>query len=140
LRSVLLALLTAAAIIALGSVAAACTLALTEARQDLTTLAQLGAAPAMTRRLMVAEAWLLAGLGALLAVAAGLAPTAVRTLATGYFRPSAPIPVGPSPFAVPWTLLAVVTLAIPALAAAAASLLARSPAPLTPPRGGYRTG
>ena len=139
-RSVLLALLTAAAIIALGSVAAACALALTEAREDLTTLAQLGAAPAMTRRLMVAEAWLLAGLGALLAVAIGLAPTAVRTLATGYFRPSAPIPVGPSPFAVPWTLLAVVTLAIPALAAAAASLLARSSALLTPPRGGYRTG
>jgi putative ABC transport system permease protein len=136
LRSIFLALLAVAAIIALGSVAAACALALTEAREDLTTLAQLGAAPAMTRRLVVAETWLLAGLGALLAVAAGLAPTAVRTLATWHLRPRLPIPVGPSPFAVPWTLLAVVTLAIPALAAAAASLLGRTPAPLTPRRVG----
>jgi putative ABC transport system permease protein len=135
-RSILLGLLAVAAIIALGSVAAACALALTEAREDLTTLAQLGAAPAMTQRLVVAEAWLLATLGALLAVFIGLAPAAVWTLATGHLRPNVPVPVGPSPFAVPWTLLAVVTLAIPALAAATASLLGRNPAPLTPRRGG----
>jgi putative ABC transport system permease protein len=135
-RSILLGLLAVVGMIALGSVAAACALALSEAREDLTTLAQVGAAPAMTQRLMMAEAWLLAGLGALLAVFIGLAPAAVWTLATGHLRPSVPIPVGPLPFAVPWTLLAVVILAIPALAAAAASLLGRSPAPLTPRRGG----
>jgi putative ABC transport system permease protein len=122
--------------IALGSVAAACALALSEARQDLTTLGQLGATPAMTRRLIAAQAWLLATLGALLAVAIALGPAAVQALASWQVRPRLGIPVGPMPLAVPWTLLAVVTLAIPALAAAAASLLGRSPAPLTPQRGG----
>jgi putative ABC transport system permease protein len=136
LRTIILALLGAAAIIALGSVAAACALALTEARQDLTTLAQLGAHRGMTRRLAAAEAWLLAGLGALLAVAAGLAPAAVTTLATANIRPSLPITPAPIPFAVPWTLLAVVILAIPALAGAGVSLLGRSPAP-RPPRPGF---
>jgi putative ABC transport system permease protein len=136
MRSILLALLPVAAIIALGSVAAACALALTEARQDLTTLGQLGATPAMTQRLVVAEAWLLATLGALLAVAIGLGPAAVQTLASWQVRPRLAVPVGPTPFAVPWTLLAVVSVGIPALAAAAASLLGRSPTPVTPRRGG----
>jgi putative ABC transport system permease protein len=135
-RSILLALLAVAGMIALGSVAAACALALSEARQDLTTLGQLGATPAMTRRLIAAQAWLLATLGALLAVAIALGPAAVQALASWQVRPRLGIPVGPMPLAVPWTLLAVVTLAIPALAAAAASLLGRSPAPLTPQRGG----
>jgi putative ABC transport system permease protein len=135
-RSIVLALLAVTGIIALASVAAACALALSEARQDLTTLGQLGAAPAMTRRLMAAQAWLLATLGGLLAVAIGLGPFAVQTLASWQVNPRLTIPVSPSPLAVPWTLLAVVTLAIPALAAAAASLLGRHPAPLTPRRGG----
>jgi putative ABC transport system permease protein len=135
-RSIVLGLLAVAGMIALGSVAAACALALSEARQDLTTLGQLGATPAMTRRLVVAEAWLLATLGALLAVAIGLGPFAVQTLASWQVRPRLAVPVGPIPFAVPWTLLSVVALAIPALAAAAAGLLGRSPAPLTPRRGG----
>jgi len=136
MRSILLALLAVAGIIALGSVAAACALALSETRQDLTTLGQLGAAPAMTRRLMAAQAWLLATLGGLLAVAIGLGPFAVQALASWQVRPRLTIPIGPSPLAVPWTLVAVVAVGIPALAAAAASLLGRSPAPLTPRRGG----
>ena len=132
LRSTLLALLVVAGMLALGSVAVACALAISEARQDLTTLGQLGAAPAMTRRLMAAQAWLLATLGGLLAAAIGLDPFLVLTLASWQVRPRLAIPVGPSPLAVPWTLLTVVAVAIPALAATAASLLGRSPAPLTP--------
>jgi putative ABC transport system permease protein len=136
MRSILLALLAVAGMIALGSVAAACALALSEARQDLTTLGQLGAAPALTRRLMAAQAWLLATLGALLAAAIGLAPAVIQTLASWQVRPRIAILVWPSAWAVPWTLLAVVAVGIPALAAAAASLLGRSPARLTPRRGG----
>jgi putative ABC transport system permease protein len=135
-RPIVLALLVVAGVIALGSVAAACALALTEARPDLTTLGQLGATPAMTRRLMMAQAWLLATLGGLLAVAIALGPAAVRTLASWQVRPRLAIPVPPSLLVVPWTLAAVVAVGIPALAAAAASLLGRSPAPLTPRRGG----
>jgi putative ABC transport system permease protein len=136
MRSILLALLAVTGIIALGSVAAACALALSEAHQDLTTLGQLGATPTMTRRLMAAQAWLLATLGGLLAVAIGLGPAVIQALASWQVRPRLTIPVGPSPLAVPWTLVAVVAVAIPALAAAAASLLGHSPAPLTPRRGG----
>jgi hypothetical protein len=90
----------------------------------------------MTRRLMAAQAWLLATLGGLLAVAIGLGPAVIQALASWQVRPRLTIPVGPSPLAVPWTLVAVVAVAIPALAAAAASLLGHSPAPLTPRRGG----
>jgi putative ABC transport system permease protein len=136
LRSIVLALLPVAAMIALGSVSAACALALSEARQDLTTLGQLGATPAMTRRLMAAQAWLLATLGGLLAAAIALGPAAVQTLASWQVRPRLAIPVPPTAWAVPWTLLAMVAVGIPALATAAASLLGRSPAPLTPRRGG----
>jgi putative ABC transport system permease protein len=135
-RSIVLALLVVAGMLALGSVAAACALALTEARQDLTTLGQLGATPTMTRRLMAAEAWLLATLGGLLAVAIGLGPAIIQTLASWQVRPRLAIPVPPSALAVPWTVVAVVAVGIPALAAAAASLLGRSPTPLTPQRGG----
>jgi putative ABC transport system permease protein len=139
-RPVLLSLLLVAGIIALGAVGVACALALVEARDDLTTLAAIGAAPRTTRRLVAAEAWLLAELGALLAVAAGLATSAVFTLATSTLRTLAtstdyPTPP-PMPFAVPWMLLAIVTLAIPVLAAAGASLLGRSPTPGPPRRGG----
>jgi putative ABC transport system permease protein len=136
MRSILLALLAVAGMIALGSVAVAGALALSEARPDLTTLGQLGATPAMTRRLMAAQAWLLATLGALLAVAIGLGPVVIQTLASWQVRPRLDILFTPSALAVPWTLLAVVAVGIPALAAAAASLLGRSPAPLTPRRGG----
>jgi putative ABC transport system permease protein len=134
-RSIVLVLLAVAGMIALGSVAAACALALSEAGQDLTTLGQLGATPAMTRRLMAAQAWLLATLGGLLAAAIGLGPTVIQTLASWQVRPRLAIPVPPSAWAVPWTVLAVVAVGIPALAAAAASLLGRSPTPLTPRRG-----
>jgi putative ABC transport system permease protein len=136
LGPILLALLAVAGMIALGSVAAACALTLSEARPDLTTLGQLGATPAMTRRLMAAQAWLLATLGGLLAAAIALAPVVVHTLANWQVRPRLDILVTPSALAVPWTLLAVVAVGIPALAAAAASLLGRSPAPLTARRGG----
>ena len=135
-RSITLALLAVAGMLALGSVAAACALALSEAGPDLTTLGQLGANPAMTRRLMAAQAWLLATGGGLLAAAIGLGPFTVQALASGQLRPRLPVPFLPSASAVPWTLLAAVTVGIPALAAAAASLLGRSPTPLPPRRGG----
>ncbi len=90
----------------------------------------------MTRRLVAAQAWLLATLGGLLAAAIGLGPFTVQALASGQVRPHLRIPFLPSALAVPWTLLAAVTVGIPALAAAAASLLGRRPAPLAPRRWG----
>jgi putative ABC transport system permease protein len=134
-RSITLALLAVAGMLALGSVAAACALALSEAGPDLTTLGQLGANPAMTRRLMAAQAWLLATGGGLLAAAIGLGPFTVQALASGQVRPRLPIPFLPTALAVPWTLVVVVTVGIPALTAAGAGLLGRSPTPLTPQRG-----
>jgi putative ABC transport system permease protein len=131
-RSITLGLLVVAGILALGSVAAACALALSEAGPDLTTLGQLGATPAMTHRLMAAQAWLLATGGGLLAAAIGLGPFTIQALASGQVRPRLPGPFLPTALAVPWTLLAVVTLAIPAIAAAGAGLLSRIPTPRHP--------
>jgi putative ABC transport system permease protein len=139
-RPVLLTLLLVAAIIALGAVGVACALALTEARGDLTTLAAVGAAPRTTRVLIAAQAWLLTELGALLAVAVALATTGVFTLATSVLRTlttsTQQLTAPPMPLTMPWMLLAILTLAIPVLAAAGASLLGRSPTPSPPQRGG----
>jgi hypothetical protein len=60
----------------------------------------------------------------------------VQTLASWHVRPRLAIPVGPTRFDVPWTLLAIVSVGIPALAAAATSVLGRSPAPLVPQQDG----
>jgi hypothetical protein len=97
--------------IALGSVAAACALALIEARQSSAIPGPVRRHPHRDPTAHGAEAWPLATLGAPLAVAIGLAPDPVQTLASWHVRPCLAILVCPSPLAVPWTLLAAVTSA-----------------------------
>ena len=92
-----------------------------EGKGDDALLVALGADPADRRRLRATQAGLLVGIGALLAVPAGLIPAAVIISQVSELR-----------FALPWTALAVVVLALPATAAAGAWLLTR-PARWSPP-------
>jgi predicted lysophospholipase L1 biosynthesis ABC-type transport system permease subunit len=105
-----------------------------EARDDLATLGALGAAPGTLRGLAAASAWLLTQTGALLGAGTALALiVAMRTAAAQYL----PVwPVRP-----PWTMLALVVVAVPAVAALAGALSAgRRPAPTEPRQPGRRTG
>ena len=112
------AALAVCAVLALGVVAIATALAAAESRDDLTTLTAVGASPGTRRRLSGSRAGLLAGLGAVLAVPAGLLPAAVVLLS-----PRA----GDYPFVLPWETLAGIALGVPLVAVAIATLASRTP-------------
>jgi FtsX-like permease family len=86
-----------------------------EAEAELATLTTVGAAPNTLRGLAAASAWLLTQAGALLGTLA-----AVSLLAAQRAADALGLPVGPVP--VPWVMLGLVLLAIPALAALAAAI------------------
>jgi FtsX-like permease family len=86
-----------------------------EAEAELATLTAVGAAPNTLRGLAAASAWLLTQAGALLGTLA-----AVSLLAAQRAADALGLPVGPVP--VPWVMLGLVLLAIPALAALAAAI------------------
>jgi len=86
-----------------------------EAEAELATLTTVGAAPKTLRGLAAASAWLLTRAGALLGTLA-----AVSLLAAQRAADALGLPVGPVP--VPWVMLGLVLLAIPALAALAAAI------------------
>ncbi|MGH2942024.1 MAG: FtsX-like permease family protein, partial [Solirubrobacteraceae bacterium] len=122
----LAALLAIAAVLTLAVVATGLALSAAEGKADDTTLVALGADPATRRRLYATQAGMLVGLGAALAVPAGLIPAAVIILSDdgrdgNLLR-----------FAVPWPAIAVVLLALPAAAAAGAWLFTR-PGRWSPP-------
>ncbi len=125
-RVVQLVLLGVVVTLVLGGTLAATSLALSEARPDLTTLGQVGARP-RTRRLVAGGYALVIGLvGALLGTAAGFVPgVAAAVPLTGGFTYG---PVGQSAGAivdVPWTLLAVVLVGLPLASAAVSAATVR---------------
>jgi putative ABC transport system permease protein len=112
-------LLVIAAVLILVVVAAGLALSAAEGRSDDTMLVALGADPATRRRIRATQAAMLVGLGAALAVPAGLIPAAVIVLNGDVFDGE------PLHYAVPWPAIALVLLALPAAAAAGAWLLTR---------------
>lgn len=92
-------------LVTLAASAVAVGLATSEMRNDLSTLAAVGAGPRLRRRLAAAQAGLIVGLGALLGVAAGIAPAAGMVA----FR-------GDLSWQVPWLPLTLTVLVAPALA------------------------
>jgi putative ABC transport system permease protein len=107
-------LLAVAAALTLAVVASGLALSAAEGRADDTMLVALGADPATRRRLRATQAGMLVGIGGLLALPAGLIPAAVFVRQFYELR-----------FAVPWTAVAIVLVALPAAAAAGAWLLTR---------------
>lgn len=107
------AVLAVSVVTSLIVVAVSLALAATEARDDERTLAAVGAEPRVRRSVAAGRAAVLAGLGGLLAVPAGLIPVWGATRFTGL------------PFVIPLPVLAVVALGVPLLAVAGAWSLTR---------------
>ena len=130
----LLALVVGAAVITLGAAATATGLAMTDARPDLATLAAVGAARGVRRRLAMSTSLVITGIGTLLGVLAGAVPgiAAVRSLQqppAGYGFTN--LVDNGWPLVIPWPSLAVTVVAVPVLAALAAVLLTRGRLPMT---------
>lgn len=125
-----LIVLTIAAVgIALGAAAIATGLAAADRRPDLSTLAAVGASPGVRRRLSLSQSGVIAGLGTILGLTAGLGVSSAVLVALN--QRYAQIWPGPEPLPimVPWTQLAAL-LAIPAVAMLGAGLLTRSRLPV----------
>ena len=134
---IVLALLgTGGAVLVLGGTLTATLLALADARPDLATLGAVGAAPGLRRRIAACHAAAIGILGALLGAAVGLVPgVAVAYPLTGGWLlvdgTGAPV-AGPNVFVdVPWSLLGVLVVGVPLLAAAVVGSSTRSALPLT---------
>ncbi|MEU1244729.1 ABC transporter permease [Micromonospora parva] len=125
----LLLLAAAAGLITVGAAGIATALAAAEGRAELTTLAAVGAAPAVRRLLAICQAGVIAGLGSVLGIVAGLGTAAIvlvsvnRQYATDW-------PVSdPYPFLVPWPALGILVL-VPVVAMLGAGLFTRARLPI----------
>ena len=126
----LLVLAIVAGVITLGAAAIATGLAAADGRADLATLAAVGASPRVRRALSLSQSGVIAGLGSVLGVAAGLgASSAVLEALNRRFADVWPEPT-PYPIDVPWTNVWVALLVVPAIAMAGAGLLTRSRLPI----------
>jgi hypothetical protein len=91
-------------------VGATLALAAAESREERDVLTVTGVAPRMLARAAAARAWLLAVIGAAMAVPVGLLPVAVLVVADD----------GVTRFVVPWRAIGLLAVALPVIAAAVA--------------------
>ncbi|MEU8424720.1 FtsX-like permease family protein [Micromonospora sp. NPDC048835] len=125
----LLLLAAAAGLITVGAAGIATALAAAEGRAELTTLAAVGAAPAVRRLLAICQAGVIAGLGSVLGIVAGLGTAAIVLVSVNRQYASAwPVP-DPYPFLVPWPALGVLVL-VPVVAMLGAGLFTRARLPI----------
>jgi putative ABC transport system permease protein len=126
----IIVLLVAAAAITLAAAGVATALTAADGRQDLSTLAAVGASPRVRRGLSLSQSGVIAGLGSVLGALAGTAAAIaiIEVLNQGY-RATWPGPT-PMPIALPWLNLAVALLVVPGLAMLGAGTLTRSRLPI----------
>jgi putative ABC transport system permease protein len=136
-RTVLLILSVVAGLVVLGGTLAATSLALSEARPDLSTLGQVGARPGTRRAVAGGYAFVLALVGAGLGVLAGLIPgvAAALALTSSSYGGGWVVNAGVADHLVeqprfyldiPWWLLALVLVLLPLVAAGVAAAATRS--------------
>jgi putative ABC transport system permease protein len=126
----LLVLTAVAGVVALAAAGIATGLAAADRRGDLATLGAVGASPRVRRWLATSQAGTIAGLGALLGTAAGVGSAAA--VLAGLNRAEAhvwPPPAPPYELAIPWPVLVLLLVVVPAVAMAGAGLLTRSRLP-----------
>ncbi|GGO31064.1 FtsX-like permease family protein [Micromonospora parathelypteridis] len=125
----LLLLAAAAGVITMGAAGIATALAAAEGRAELTTLAAVGAAPAVRRMLVICQAGVIAGLGSVLGIVAGLGTAAIVLFsANRQYATSWPVP-DPYPYLVPWPALGVLVL-VPVVSMLGAGLFTRARLPI----------
>ncbi len=125
----LIVLAIAAGLITLGAAGIATGLAAAAGRAELSTLAAVGASPRLRRALSLCQAGLIAGLGSLLGIVAGLV-TSYAILIAFNQRYAGTWPIRePYPILLPWRILAVVAV-VPLVAMLGAGLLTRSGLPV----------
>ncbi|WP_319458920.1 FtsX-like permease family protein [Micromonospora sp. RTP1Z1] len=128
-RPLLLLLAIGSGVITLGAAGAATGLAAAEGRRDLSTLAAVGASPRVRRVLSLCQAGVIAVLGSVLGIVAGLG-SAVIILSSVNRRYATAWPVEtPYPVVVPWLTLGVLVV-VPLLAMLGAGLVTRSRLPV----------
>ncbi|SCF02620.1 FtsX-like permease family protein [Micromonospora saelicesensis] len=125
----LLLLAAAAGLITVGAAGIATALAAAEGRAELTTLAAVGAAPAVRRLLAICQAGVIAGLGSVLGIVAGLGTAAIVLVSVNRQYASAWPVSDPYPFLVPWPALGVLVL-VPVVAMLGAGLFTRARLPI----------
>ncbi|SCF29864.1 FtsX-like permease family protein [Micromonospora chokoriensis] len=125
----LLLIAAAAGLITVGAAGIATALAAAEGRAELTTLAAVGAAPALRRLLAICQAGVIAGLGSVLGIVAGLGTAAIVLFSVNRQYANAwPVP-DPYPILVPWPTLGVLVL-VPVVAMLGAGLFTRARLPI----------
>ncbi|MGQ5260179.1 FtsX-like permease family protein [Micromonospora sp. ZYX-F-536] len=125
----LLLLAAAAGLITVGSAGIATALAAAEGRAELSTLAAVGAAPAVRRLLAICQAGVIAGLGSVLGIVAGLGTAAIVLFSVNRrYATSWPLSE-PYPFLMPWPVLGVLVL-VPMVAMLGAGLFTRARLPI----------
>ena len=123
------ALFALALVVGLGATGIILSLAAVESRPDMATLSAIGASPRIRRRLASAQAAFTTGLGAVIGTCLGIGFGFVLLL-TFRSGSQAPAPDNWS-LQIPWTLVAVIVLAVPLCAALGAYVLTRSHLPMT---------
>ncbi|MFC0028322.1 FtsX-like permease family protein [Micromonospora chaiyaphumensis] len=128
-RPLLLLLAGASAVITLGAAAVATGLAGAEGRRDLSTLAAVGADPRVRRVLSLCQAGVIAVLGSVLGILAGLGSAAIVLISLNRrYAQSWPVEP-PYPLVVPGSTLTVLVV-VPLVAMLGAALLTRSRLPV----------
>ncbi|MEV4296221.1 FtsX-like permease family protein [Microbispora rosea] len=128
----------AAAVLVLGMTSVATMLAAVEARPDLETMSAVGAAPRLKRAVVAGQALVIALLGSVTGVLAGLAPgvAAARrpvSYPTVFLRADGVttiVPADAPAIAIPWALIGLLVVGLPLLAALGGAAFTRSRLPL----------
>ncbi|BEP13245.1 hypothetical protein acdb102_15560 [Acidothermaceae bacterium B102] len=115
-----LALLAISTLVTFGVTAISTSLSAAESKGDLATLSAVGATPAVRRRLAVGQASVLALLGGVLGIAAGLVPMAAVIAVRSDVLD----------FTVPWQVIALALVGVPLVAGAGAGVFTRARLPL----------
>ncbi|MDX6230003.1 MAG: putative transport system permease protein, partial [Frankiales bacterium] len=115
-----LALLAISTLVTFGVTAISTALSAAESKGDFATLSAVGATPFVRRRLAMGQAAVLALLGGILGIAAGLVPMAAVIAVRSNVLD----------FTVPWQVIALALVGVPVIAGAGAGLFTRSRLPL----------